>query len=1162
MTASATEFMNKTMNEEAKGELALMVPSEMTQIGAVEAKQPRRNQGQAGAKLRRSAGRKTIVLCMIVKNEAPVIRRCLDSVRSIIDCWVIVDTGSSDGTQDIIREHLKDLPGELHERPWRDFAYNRSEALALARPRADYSLIIDADDTLEVQEGFQFPELTADAYMLDIQDPPVRYQRMQLVRNTLPWHYKGVLHEFPTCEGSGPPGHLPIVMRRNHDGARRRDPETYRKDAAILENALLAETDPFLIARYTFYLAQSYFDCGEKAKAIEAYLRRAGLGYWDQEVFFSLYKAAQLKEELGHDRDEVVALYLRAFDAAPNRVEALHGASRLCRNAGRNQQGYEIAKRGLELTTPTDGLFVEPWIYEYGLLDELAVNAYWTGRYTECVDACDRLLSEGKLPAGDRDRVLKNKNFAVDKIRDADASAPETDAFLKLLRAARQKEELGRPSDEVISAYMDATAVCPTRAEALHGAARYCRHKSLNERGYEFAAKGLAIAHPNNAMAVEDWIYEYGSLDELAVNAYWTERYAECADACDRLLSEGKLPTEDRDRVLKNKQFALDKLQQRSASPSVPLATPAVATSRVISGTVSVITPTRNRHSFLKNALTYFRSQDYKNIEWHILDDSPQGTESLNDIDDRNIFYQHVDRQLPIGEKRNILIEKAKGEVIVQFDDDDYYAPNYVRSMIAALTDRDADMINLRGWFLYDVRSHFFGYWDLMQKTGPHYCCDWTGVTATMFTAENNRALEKTHFGYGFSYIFKKQVWEAVKFPAINWNEDGEFSLHAQCKFKVAGVHDTTGLCLHILHPHSTSRCYPQYHIPKFLFQRLFPALEYQSLDPMELNPRSETEIPGPARVSHLLESRSSWVPGRPLGGTELMVEGLRQRLGGALDPINLCVNSYEEAHIDDRPLVVWVHLDVDQIPTQWFYDKEKVRRVARFVFVSDWQKSRFIERFELRPEMCVVLRNATEVGDANRRWKPGKPLRIAYTTVPYRGLSVLLDAWDHLRPVDSELHIWSSIKLYGPRFNDEAYRDLYDRALSLPGIEYHGIVPNPQLRAALRSIDFLAYPSIVPETSFISAIEAMAAGCRVICPSLGALPETTGQFARLYPFPSDPADHAKLFAEILADEIRNPWGGNFELSEQEQNYARGTYDWSVRIAEWQAFIRGIASER
>ena len=81
-----------------------------------------------------------------------------------------MDTGSADGTQEIIRECLKDLPGELHERPWRDFAHNRSEALELARPRGDYSLIIDADDALEIPEGFQFPELTADAYVLDIQD--------------------------------------------------------------------------------------------------------------------------------------------------------------------------------------------------------------------------------------------------------------------------------------------------------------------------------------------------------------------------------------------------------------------------------------------------------------------------------------------------------------------------------------------------------------------------------------------------------------------------------------------------------------------------------------------------------------------------------------------------------------------------------------------------------------------------------------------------------------------------------------------------------------------------------------------------------------------------------------------------------------------------------
>ena len=144
----------------------------------------------------------TICLSMIVKNEARVIRRCLDSVRDIIDYWVIVDTGSTDGTQDIIRAHFQDVPGELVERPWRDFAQNRSEALALARPRGDYTFIIDADDALELQAGFQLPRLSADSYQIDIQDTNIRYQRTQFVSNALAWRYAGVLHEYLTCEGA------------------------------------------------------------------------------------------------------------------------------------------------------------------------------------------------------------------------------------------------------------------------------------------------------------------------------------------------------------------------------------------------------------------------------------------------------------------------------------------------------------------------------------------------------------------------------------------------------------------------------------------------------------------------------------------------------------------------------------------------------------------------------------------------------------------------------------------------------------------------------------------------------------------------------------------------------------------------------------------------
>ena len=92
----------------------------------------------------------TLCLNMIVKNEAKIIARCLTSARPLVSTWVIVDTGSTDGTQDVIRRTLADLPGELHERPWRNFGANRTEALALAKGKSEYILIMDADDELVI----------------------------------------------------------------------------------------------------------------------------------------------------------------------------------------------------------------------------------------------------------------------------------------------------------------------------------------------------------------------------------------------------------------------------------------------------------------------------------------------------------------------------------------------------------------------------------------------------------------------------------------------------------------------------------------------------------------------------------------------------------------------------------------------------------------------------------------------------------------------------------------------------------------------------------------------------------------------------------------------------------------------------------------------------
>ena len=74
---------------------------------------------------------------------------------------------------------------------------------------------------------------------------------------------------------------------------------------------------------------------------MENYLARAELGFWQEEVFISLYRAAQLKEWLDYPDQEVIEAYLRAADALPTRVEALHRASRFCRQKARYEEGYQ-----------------------------------------------------------------------------------------------------------------------------------------------------------------------------------------------------------------------------------------------------------------------------------------------------------------------------------------------------------------------------------------------------------------------------------------------------------------------------------------------------------------------------------------------------------------------------------------------------------------------------------------------------------------------------------------------------------------------------------------------------------------------------------------------------------------------------------------------------
>lgn len=349
---------------------------------------------------------------MIVKNEAPVIRRCLQSLRPLIDAWIVVDTGSSDGTQALVRETLRDLPGELHERPWVDFATNRSEALELARPLGEYLFVIDADETLQWPENFEWPELTADAYSLSMRFGDTTYHRPCLLRAALGWRYRGVLHEYVECDSEFRGAHLdgPSVLVRA-EGARSRNPRKFYDDAQVLQRALDREPDN---ARYRFYLAQSYRDAGESALAIEHYRKRVAMGGWYEEVWYASLQIAVLLERTVAPPADVAHAYLSAYGLRPTRAEPLVELARFHRLRGEHALALLYARPAAYMACPDDRLFIDAAVYAWRALDEFAVAAWWTDARKDGAEAMRRLLREARYPDAERERMLANARFYLD----------------------------------------------------------------------------------------------------------------------------------------------------------------------------------------------------------------------------------------------------------------------------------------------------------------------------------------------------------------------------------------------------------------------------------------------------------------------------------------------------------------------------------------------------------------------------------------------------------------------------------------------------------------------------------------------------------------------------------------------------------------------------
>ena len=242
---------------------------------------------------------------------------------------------------------------------------------------------------------------------------------------------------------------------------------------------------------------------------------------------------------------------------------------------------------------------------------------------------------------------------------------------------------------------------------------------------------------------------------------------------------------------------------------------------------VSVVVPTFGRERLHPALLAMFRAQTWAPLELLVDDDSPAPSACFAHVADPRVRYMHRAERASIGVKRNRLASEARGEVIVAFDDDDYYAPHYVETMLAALEESGAAMIKLSGWYAWSVPERSLFYWDTAVQEATHYKVGGGPMSLAPSARFAADAMQKNLDGYGFSNVTRREAFAKVAFPDQNFGEDHVFVASVRrAGYRIATIPDEACIAVHLIHGRNTSVIFPQYRLPPLAAARLFPGLD------------------------------------------------------------------------------------------------------------------------------------------------------------------------------------------------------------------------------------------------------------------------------------------------------------------------------------------------
>ena len=283
-------------------------------------------------------------------------------------------------------------------------------------------------------------------------------------------------------------------------------------------------------------------------------------------------------------------------------------------------------------------------------------------------------------------------------------------------------------------------------------------------------------------------------------------------------------------------------------------------------------------------------------------------------------------------------------------------------------------------------------------------------------------------------------------------------------------------------------------------------------------------------------------------GGTEILARKFEEQilpLIPELNNYNWIIAPGSGQILEEKINIAWIHIGEYEQDLDWVQHPN----LDYLIFVSEYQKQKFLRRFDIDISKCYVINNF--INDIKYVWyKDTDIIKIAFHVSPERGLQVLMRAVSNIDDPKIELHA------FGDFSKNKKYSALFDKRIFL-----HEKMSNSSVINFISMCHIFAYPSIWNETSSMCLIESLCSGLYCITNDSSVLPETGINLTHIYKTQSTIEKESKVLEKEIVKAIDEIRSGRFD-SKIQSDISNNYYSISKAIDSWKALANLIENNK